>query len=118
VRGRIEQVLGWAIVGGFRGGDNPARWRGHLDQQFPKKGKVRAVEHFEAMPFAEVPAFLAELRQKDTLAAQGLELLILTATRRDEVRGATWDEIDLTAKTWTIPRQAHERPQTASHSIV
>jgi integrase len=103
VRGRIEKVLGWATVRGFRSGDNPARWRGHLQELFPSKGRMRAVEHFDAMPFGEVPAFMAELRQKDTLAARSLELLILTAARRGEIAHATWREIDLVRRIWTIP---------------
>jgi len=101
VRGRIEKVLGWATVRGFRSGDNPARWRGHLQELFAANG--RTVEHFAAMPFADVPVFMAELRQRDTLAARALELAILTAARTGEVLGATRHEIDLAAKTWTIP---------------
>jgi integrase len=103
VRARIEKVLSWAAVRGFRGGDNPARWRGHLAELFPAKGKMRDVEHFAAMPFSDVPAFFAELRQQGSLAARALELAILTAARSGEVLGATWHEIDLVAKTWTIP---------------
>ena len=103
VRGRIEKVLGWATVRGFRSGDNPARWRGHLQELFSAKAKTRAVEHFKAMPFAEVPAITADLRRKDTLAARALELLILTAARRGEIAGATWREIDLVRRIWTIP---------------
>jgi integrase len=103
VRARIEKVLGWAAVRGFRSGDNPARWRGHLAELFPAKGKVRTVEHFAAMPFADVPAFVVELHQRDSLSARALEFLILTAARSGEITGATWHEIDLTAKTWTIP---------------
>jgi integrase len=104
VRGRIEKVLGWAAVRGFRSGDNPARWRGHLAELFPAKGKMRSVKHLAALPFADVPAFMIELRQRDTLAAHALELAILTAARRGEVTGATWSEIDLKARTWTIPK--------------
>jgi integrase len=103
VRARIEKVLGWAAVRGFRSGDNPARWRGHLAELFPAKGKVRTVEHFAALPFADVPAFVVELHQRDSLSARALEFLILTAARSGEITGATWHEIDLTAKTWTIP---------------
>ena len=98
-----SKVLGWAAVRGFRSGDNPARWRGHLAELFPAKGKVRTVEHFAAMPFADVPAFVVELHQRDSLSARALEFLILTAARSGEITGATWHEIDLTAKTWTIP---------------
>jgi integrase len=103
LRARIERVLAWAAVRGFRGGDNPARWRGHLAEMFPKKGKMRTVEHFAALPFADVPAFAAELRNRSTATARALEFLILTAARSGEVLGATWPEIDLAARTWTIP---------------
>jgi integrase len=103
VRGRIEKVLGWATVRGFRSGDNPARWRGHLAELFAAKSRVRKAEHHPAMPYTELPAFMAELRGRDSLSARALELAILTATRTGEVIGATWDEIDLKAKTWTIP---------------
>jgi integrase len=102
VRGRIEKVLGWAAVRGLRSGDNPARWRGHLAELFAANGRT-AVEHFAAMAFAEMPAFMVELRARDTLAARALELAILTAARTGEVLGATWHEIDLAAKTWSIP---------------
>jgi integrase len=104
VRARIEKVLGWASVRGFRSGDsNPARWRGHLAELFPAKGKVRTVEHFAAMPFADVPALVIELRQQDQLSARALEFLILVAARSAEVLNATWPEIDLTSRTWTVP---------------
>jgi integrase len=103
VRGRIERVLGWAQVRGFRSGDNPARWRGHLQELFPSKGKIQKTEHHRAMPFAEVPAFMVELRAHNSLTARALEYCILTATRSGEVLHAKWGEIDLAAKTWTIP---------------
>ena len=103
VRGRIEKVLGWATVRGFRSGDNPARWRGHLAELFPKKGKMRAIKHFAAMPFADVPAFMLELRGQASLAARALELAILTAGRTGEIIGASWREIDLAKRIWTIP---------------
>jgi integrase len=104
VRGRIEKVLGWAAVRGFRSGDNPARWRGHLAELFPAKGKMHSVKHLAALPFSDVPAFMVELRQRDVLAARALEFATLTAARRGEVTGATWDEIDLKARTWVIPK--------------
>jgi integrase len=103
VRGRIEKVLGWATVRGFRSGDNPARWRGHLAELFPAKGKVRKTEHHSALPFSEMPAFMLELRAHDSVSARALEFTILTAARTGETIGATRDEIDLKAKTWTIP---------------
>jgi integrase len=103
VRGRIEKVLGWAAVRGFRSGDNPARWRGHLQELFAAKGKIRPVEHHAALSFTDVPAFMADLRDRNSLSARALEFTVLTAVRTNETIGATWDEIDFAAKTWTIP---------------
>jgi integrase len=103
VRGRIEKVLGWATVRGFRSGDNPARWRGHLAELFPAKGKLAPAKHHSALAFTDVPALMAELAATDHVAARAVEFTILTAARAGEILGATWDEIDLKAKTWTIP---------------
>jgi integrase len=103
LRGRIEAVLAWATVSGYRTGDNPARWKGNLDAILPKPGKVAKVEHHRAVPFSEMGDFMMQLRQQQGIAARALELLILTAGRGGEVRGATWAEIDLQAKTWVIP---------------
>jgi integrase len=102
-RGRIERVLAWATVRGFRSGDNPARWRGHLQEMFPAVGKIARVNHHEAMPYVDVPAFMAKLRERDHLAARALEFTILTAARAGETLGATWSEISLSDATWTIP---------------
>ena len=103
VRGRIETVLDWATARGYRQGDNPARWRGHLDQLLPKKTKVRKVRHQPAMPYADVPAFMAALRAQDSISAKALEFTILAAVRTGETIHASWDEVDLTTKAWTIP---------------
>jgi len=103
VRGRIERVLGWATVREFRSGDNPARWRGHLQELFPSKGKIQQIKHHPAMPFTDVPTLMVELRAHNSLTALALEFTILTAARSGEVLGAKWSEIDLVAKTWTIP---------------
>jgi len=103
VRGRIEKILDWAKVRTYRDGENPARWRGHLDNLLPKKSKVAKVEHHAALPFGELPAFLAALREQDGIAARALEFAILTAARTGETLGATWAEIDLLDKTWTVP---------------
>jgi integrase len=103
VRGRIEKVLGWATVRGFRSGDNPARWRCHLQELFAAKGKIRPVNHHAALPYTDVPAFMSELRDRNSLSARALEFTVLTAVRTGETIGATWDEIDFAAKTWTIP---------------
>jgi len=102
LRGRIERVLDAAAAKGFRSGDNPARWRGHLDQLLPKRQKLTRGHH-SAMPFVAVPAFVARLGERDALAALALEFLILTAARTGEVIGARWSELDLEAKVWTVP---------------
>ena len=103
LRGRIESVLDWAKAHGLRSGENPARWRGHLDQLLPARWKLRPVQHHTALPFGEVPSFMAVLRDRIGVAAQALQFAILTAARTGEVIGATWDEIDLSSRTWTIP---------------
>ncbi|MBM3572872.1 MAG: DUF4102 domain-containing protein [Alphaproteobacteria bacterium] len=103
VRGRIEAVLDWARVRGFRTGDNPSRWRGLLDHLLPARGKVRAVKHHPALPFDEVGAFVAELRKQEGVAARALEFLILTAARTSEVTGATWGEVDKAKALWVVP---------------
>jgi integrase len=103
VRGRIESVLDWATARGYRTGENPARWRGHLENLLPKRSKVQRVEHHAALPYGELPGFVAELRQQRGATARALEFLILTAGRTSEVLGAKWSEIDLGARLWTIP---------------
>jgi integrase len=103
LRMRIEAVLGWATVSGYRKGDNPARWRNHLDRLLPAPGKVRKVKHHPALPIDQIHDFVEQLRQREGIAARALEFLLLTATRSGEVRGATWDEIDLGGAVWTIP---------------
>jgi integrase len=103
VRGRIESVLDWARTRGYRTGDNPARWRGHLENLLPKRSRVRKVKHYPALPYADASAFMANLRNHGGMSALALEFLILTAARTGEVLGATWDEVDLEAEVWTIP---------------
>jgi integrase len=103
LRGRIESVLAWATVRGLRTGDNPAAWRNHLDQLLPARTKVQKVEHRPALPYAEAAAFMAELRQRDSMGARVLELQMLTATRPGEAAGAQWAEFDLQGAIWTIP---------------
>jgi len=105
VRGRIESVLNWATTRGYRHGENPARWRGHLDQLLVKPSKIQKVEHHAALPYAEIGPFMAALKEKEGMGARALEFAILTAARSGEVRGATWQEIDLQAATWTIPAE-------------
>jgi integrase len=103
VRGRIEAILDWAKVSGYRDSENPARWRGHLDKLLPRRSKVRAVEHLAALPYSEMGAFMMALREREGTAARALEFAILTAARTGEVLGALWDEIDFSAKLWTMP---------------
>ena len=103
LRGRIEAVLNYATVRGYRTGPNPARWRGHLSNVLPARSQIAKVEHHAALPFTELPEFLAALRSRDGSAARALEFAILTAARSGEVIGATWDEIDLKNKVWTVP---------------
>jgi integrase len=103
LRGRIESVLDWAAARGYRHGDNPARWRGHLDKLLPKREKVQRVQHHAALAYDEMGVFMEALRSQGGMAAKALEFCILTATRTSETINARWDEIDLTAKLWTIP---------------
>lgn len=103
LRGRLESVLSWATVTGYRSGENPARWRGNLDALLPKPGRVANVEHHPALPIDAVPPFVVRLREMDGIGARAVEFLLLTATRSGEVRGATWAEVDVEAGVWTIP---------------
>ncbi len=103
LRGRIEAVLDWAKARGYREGENPARWRGHLDNLLPARSKVRSVKHHAALPYAEMAAFMADLHEQEGTAAMALEFAILTAARTGEVIGLPWSEIDLEAKVWTVP---------------
>jgi integrase len=103
VRGRIEAVLGWATVHHYRTGDNPARWRQHLQHALPSRSEIAKVEHHAAMPYTQVASFMDALRKDTGIVARALEFITLTAVRLGEATGATWDEIDLEAKTWTIP---------------
>jgi integrase len=103
VRGRIEAVLDWAKARGFRDGENPARWRGHLSNLLPARTKVQAVKHHAALPYPEIGAFMTDLRTREGAAAAALEFLILTAARTGEVIGARRSEIDFHARIWTVP---------------
>jgi integrase len=103
LRGRIEAVLAWATVSGHRSGDNPARWKGNLDALLPKPGKLAKTEHHGALALTEVADWFVDLRQREGMGARALEFLAMTAARSGEVRGATWQEIDLDAGMWTIP---------------
>jgi len=103
VRQRIDAVLDYATTRVHRTGENPARWKGHLANIFPAPRKLTTVEHLAAMPYAEVPAFMAGLRSRDGMSSVALQFLVLTACRTSEVLGARWEEIDLATATWTIP---------------
>jgi integrase len=102
-RGRIEAVLGWATVSGYRSGDNPARWRDHLDNLLAPRSKVRAVKHQPALPYAEMPAFMVDLHKRKGMAALALEFAILTCVRSEDVVKAKRTDIDRTARMWVIP---------------
>lgn len=103
LRGRIEKVLGWATFRGFREGENPARWKDHLDHHLPLRSDVRKVKHHASLPYSEIGGFMVDLRKRDGTSARALEFAILCASRSGEVRGMTFDEIDLERRLWTIP---------------
>lgn len=103
VRIYMEKVLAWATVKGFRSGDNPARWLGHLKEALPAPGAIAPDKHHAALPFKELPAFFKTVATQGGMAALALRFLILTAARTGEIIGATWDEIDLEKAVWTIP---------------
>ena len=105
LRGRVEVILDWAKVRGYRNGENPARWRGHLSHLLPSWTKVRPVKHHAALPYTEVPAFMAELHEVEGIAALALEFLILTAARTGEVIYACWHEVDLKRQVWIVPAE-------------
>jgi integrase len=106
-RGRIEKILDWAATAGYRSGDqpNPARWKGHLENLLPAKSRVAPVKNHEALPYAELPAFMAALAGQTAIGALALRLAILTVTRTGETLGARWDEINFADKLWTIPAE-------------
>ena len=103
VRGRIENILDWARTKGYREGENPARWRGHLQNLLPARRKVRKVTHHPALAYDKMGTFMRALRKQEGTAAVALEFLILTAARTNEAVGARWDEIDLRRAIWTVP---------------
>ena len=115
IRGRIEVILNWAKVRGYRDGENPAQWRGHLDQLLPPKGKVRRVVHHPALPYQEMPTFMKLLREQNGISARALEFLVLTASRTNETLEATWDEIQWDPELWAIP--AERMKGTRDHRV-
>lgn len=109
VRGRIESILSWAAVRKFRTGENPARWKGHLDSLLPARKKIARVQHHPALPWQDMSAFMAELKQQAGIGALALQFTILTAARSGEVRGMTWDEVNLDDAVWIIPGKRMKR---------
>ncbi len=105
LRGRIECILDWATTRKFRHGDNPARWRGHLENLLANPNKLAPVKNHPALPWREIVLFMGDLRRRDGVSARAIEFAILTACRSGEVRGAMWTEFDLAAKLWTIPAE-------------
>ena len=120
LRGRIESVLDWSAVRGYRKGDNPARWRGHLDKLLPRPSQVVRVKHHAALPYTEVGSFMQQLRSDTGVAARALEFTILTAARTNEAIQAEWSELDLDRKIWSVPaermksKRAHRVPLSAA----
>ncbi len=116
VRGRIESILGWATTSGYRSGDNPARWRGHLENLLASISRTQRVKNHPSLEWRRTGAFVQDLRSREGVAAKAVEFAILTASRSGEVRGARWSEIDLHAKVWTVPaermkaKREHEVP--------
>jgi integrase len=121
-RGRIEAVLDWCTVRGFRSGDNPARWKGHLSEVLPARAQVAKVEHHAALSYCDIPSFMAELRKREGVGARALEFLILAVARTGEVLGAKQSEIDLTNRMWTVPagrmKAGHEHRVALSQRAV
>ena len=103
LRGRLESILDWATVRHYRDGLNPARWRGHLDKTLAAPNKVTKKQHFAALPWGQMPAFMFDLKKQEGIAARALEFGILCASRSAEIRGALWSEFDLEAALWIIP---------------
>ena len=114
LRARIESILDFAKIRGFREGDNPADWK-TLKYVLPSKSKIHEEENHPALPYVEVGAFIADLRKREDMVARALEFAILTAARSKEVRGATWDEVDFAARVWTIP--AARMKKKREHSV-
>jgi integrase len=116
LRGRIESILGWAATSGYRTGENPARWKGHLDNLLATISKTSRTKHHPSLPWQRMNEFISALRGRDGLSARAVEFAILTACRSGEVRGAKWSEFDIEKKIWTIPaermkaRREHEVP--------
>jgi len=115
LRGRIESVLDWASFRGYREGENLARWKGHLEHELPARSKIQTVKHHAALPYAQLSQFMADLDKRDGASARALQFSILTAARSGEVRGASWDEIDLSGRVWTVPE--HRMKARREHRV-
>lgn len=115
LRGRIEAVLDWSAVRGYRKGDNPARWRGHLDKLLPRPSQVVRVKHHAALPYTDVGVFMQQLCQDKGVASRALELTILTAARTNQVIQAEWSEFDLDRRMWVVP--AERMKSKRSHRV-
>ena len=105
IRSRIELILNWAKIHGYRDGENPARWKGHLENALPKPSKISKVKHLIALPYDELPSLMGKLRKEEGTSAAALEWTILTAVRSDNTLAAVWSEIDMAKKVWTIPKE-------------
>lgn len=105
LRGRIESVLGWATTSGYRTGENPARWKGHLENLLASISKSSRTKHHPSLPWQRIGEFISALRLREGVSARAVEFAILTACRSGEVRGARWAEFDMAAKLWTIPAE-------------
>ncbi|WP_423681863.1 MULTISPECIES: tyrosine-type recombinase/integrase [unclassified Undibacterium] len=105
LRGRLESILDWAIFRGYRLGENPARWKGHLEHDLPARSKIQKVKHHAALPYTKLCELMPELSKRKGYSARALEFSILTAARSGEVRGATWDELDFSSRIWTVPAE-------------
>jgi integrase len=116
IQGRIKKIIDFAIVSGYRDKSNPAIWDGYLDSIYDSPKKIKVIEHFDAMPSDEVYDFLQALRKHKSISAKALEFLILTAVRSDSVRSATWSQIDLERKIWTVPK-AHTKTKKREHTV-
>lgn len=116
VQGRVKSVIDYAIVSGYRDKANPAIWDGYLNSIYQSPKKLKSVEHMDSMPYSKLNDFLLALRKHDSISAKALEFLILTAVRSDSVRSATWRQIDLDAKVWTIPK-AFTKTKKRDHTV-
>lgn len=117
IRERIERVLSWAATRGYREGENPARWGGHLEELLPNPAKLKRVQHHPALAFADAAAFFRDLSAQRGMAARALEFTILTTCRTGEVLGATWGEFDLDARVWTIPPEPERMKGNKPHRV-